>query len=118
MLERATFPLEFGQPLLTADLDRNSIYDTLIAAGFTPASAHHVFDAVAADGTDAALLGVPQGSPLLRERRQSSLAGGDILEYSDDRYRPDLVTFTVVNAQESPPALTRTWSPDAERRAR
>jgi GntR family transcriptional regulator len=114
MLERATFPLEAGLPLLTADLDRNSIYDTLLAAGTDPRSAHHVIDAVAADETDARLLGVEVGSPLLRERRHAATASGETVEYSDDRYRPDLVSFTIVNAQEAPPSLTRTWSPDAD----
>lgn len=117
MLERATFPIEVGLPLLTADLDNDSIYDTLLAAGVHIPMAHHAFDAVAADETDAALLGVAVGGPLLRERRHSHSAAGDVLEFSDDRYRPDLVTFTVVNAQETPPALTRTWSPDADRPA-
>lgn len=113
MLERATFPLEVGLPLLTADLDAGSIYALLLSAGTDPQSAHHVIDAVAADATDAELLGVAPGAPLLRERRHAATADGETVEYADDRYRPDLVTFTVLNAQEAPPALTRTWSPDA-----
>lgn len=117
MLERASFPAEVGHSLLAADLDTNSIYDTLLAAGVDLAGAHHVFDAVAADETDARLLGVPLGSPLLRERRHATSAGGERLEYSDDRYRPDLVTFTVVNAHEAQPALNRTWRPHADRHA-
>jgi GntR family transcriptional regulator len=117
MIERASFPIDVGIPLLTADLDTHSIYDTLLAAGVDLSSAHHSFDAVAADETDADLLGVVVGAPLLRERRHAHAASGEVVEFSDDRYRPDLVTFTVVNAQESHPALTRTWSPDADRPA-
>lgn len=110
MIERASFPVSAGQALLTADLDTHSIYDTLLEAGVEMDGAHHVFDAVAADETDARLLGVPLGSPLLRERRSATSPSGETIEYSDDRYRPDLVTFTVVNALESHPALSRTWS--------
>ncbi len=113
MLERTTFPLAYGRVLLAADLDAGSVYATLAEAGIVPTDATHVFDAVAADGDDAELLGLDLGAPLLRERRQSSLADGELVEYSDDRYRPDLVSFTVVNAQAAQPALTRTWSPRA-----
>ncbi len=117
MVERSSFPLEYGLPLLTADLDTHSVYATLQAAGVVPTSAHHVLDAVAAGAEDAAFLHVADGAPLLRERRHAYLAGGETAEYSDDRYRPDLVAFTVVNASESRPALSRSWSPDAERPA-
>lgn len=115
MVERAHFPLEVGLPLFATDLDTCSVYATLLAAGTDPQSAHHVIDAVAADLTDAELLGVAVGAPLLRERRHAAVGNGTTVEYADDRYRPDLISFTVVNAQEAPPALARTWSPDAER---
>ncbi|MBC7372449.1 MAG: GntR family transcriptional regulator [Frankiales bacterium] len=113
MLERSTFTLDVGMPLLVADLNVDSIYDTLLRAGTDLISAHHVIDAVAADEVDAEHLGIAPGAPLLRERRHAATSGGETVEYSDDRYRPDLVSFTIINAQESPPALTRTWSPDA-----
>lgn len=117
MLERSCFPIHIGASLLHADLDTHSLYDTLLASGVVLVAAHHVFDAVAADETDARLLGVAFGSPLLRERRHATSSSGETLEYSDDRYRSDLVTFTVVNAQAAHPALIRTWSPDADRPA-
>lgn len=117
MLERTHFPFDLAGFLLTADLDGNSVYATLTEHGLAPATATHVFDAVGADETDVNFLGISPGAPLLRERRHACLESGLILEYSDDRYRPDLVTFTVLNAQAARPALSRTGSADAERRA-
>ena len=115
MLERTTFIEPVGRLLFHADLDAGSVYELLNAAGVDLSVARHVFDAVAADDTDAAQLEIAGGSPLLRERRHTSSAAGEAQEFSDDRYRPDLVTFTVVNTHESHPSLRRTWSPDADR---
>ena len=58
-------------------------------------------DAVAADETDADLLDIEVGSPLLRERRRATATDGTPLEYADDRYRPDRVTFTIDNTRPS-----------------
>jgi GntR family transcriptional regulator len=113
MVERSALPLDFGLPLLSVDLDVESIYATLVEAGTSPVSAHHAFDAVAADDTDAELLAIAPGAPLLRERRHARTQSGEIVEYGEDRYRPDLVAFTVVNVAESHSAFSRTWSRDA-----
>ena len=59
----------------------------------------HVLDAVAAGETDAGHLGIEAGSPLLRERRTSRDEHGAAFEYADDRYRPDIVAFSIVNAR-------------------
>lgn len=117
MLERTTFVEPAGRLLFDADLDHGSIYDHLIGSGVDLSNARHVIDAVAADAVDAAALDVPVGAPLLRERRHTTSASGEPQEYSDDRYRPDLVSFTVVNTQELRPTLSRTldpgWTADA-----
>lgn len=68
----------------------------------------HDCDAVGADPVDADLLGLPPGTPLLRERRHTTSAAGEPIEYSDDRYRPDAVSFTIDNSQRARPALLRT----------
>ncbi|MNI98974.1 UTRA domain protein [compost metagenome] len=47
-----------------------------------------MIDAVAADETDADLLEVAVGAPLLRERRTTRNAAGVPVEYADDRYLP------------------------------
>jgi GntR family transcriptional regulator len=105
MVERATFVEPVGRLLFDFDPDRGSIYAHLTEAGVDLAGARHTFDAVAADGSDADLLGIPAGAPLLRERRRATTIDGRPLEYSDDRYRPDLVTFTVENSRDANPVV-------------
>ena len=107
MVERTTFVEPVGRLLFDTDPDAGSIYAYLTSRGVDLAVARHVFDAVAADETDAELLAVAPGAPLLRERRRTTSAVGEPQEYSDDRYRPDLVTFTLENQKLTRPALTR-----------
>jgi GntR family transcriptional regulator len=111
MLERTTFVEPVGRLLFDFDTDSGSIYAYLAERGVDLTIARHVFDAVAADPTDAALLRVPEGAPLLRERRRTSSAAGEPREYSDDRYRPDMVTFTIENAEQARPSVGRAWRP-------
>ena len=99
MLERSTFVEPVGRHLFDFDPDTGSIYAYLLAHGVDLASARHTIDAVAADDTDADLLEVRIGTPLLRERRRAVSADGVPQEYGDDRYRPDRVTFTIDNAR-------------------
>ncbi|WP_062432876.1 GntR family transcriptional regulator [Herbidospora daliensis] len=108
MLERTTFVWPVGRLLLDHDCDEGSIFAFLAARGVDLTHARHVIDAVAADPVDADLLGLPPGAPLLRERRHTTSAAGEPVEYSDDRYRPDAVSFTIENSQRARPALLRT----------
>ncbi|MFT7835702.1 GntR family transcriptional regulator [Saccharothrix sp. BKS2] len=101
MLERMTYVEAVGRPLLDADLDAGSIYALLIERGVDLHSARHTFDAVAADDLDARLLDVPEGAPLLRERRLTTDSNGTPIEWSDDRYRPDVATVTVTNTRST-----------------
>lgn len=95
MLERLTYIEPVGRLLLDVDLDTVSITEYLDDRGNGYASVDHEIEAVAADATDAALLNVPAGSPLLRLGRVSRDAGGRTFEASDDRYLSDMVRFTV-----------------------
>ena len=97
--------------LFDFDPDSGSIYAYLAAHGVQPVTARHVFDAVGAGPQDASLLDVPEGAPLLRERRRAATASGEPCEYSDDRYRPDIVTFTIENADQAHPSFGRAWRP-------
>jgi len=99
MVERATFVEPVGRLLFDFDPDVGSIYAHLTANGIDLRSARHTFDAVPAGELDSELLGIPVGSPLLRERRRATAADGTPLEYGDDRYRPDRVTFTIDNSR-------------------
>ncbi len=101
MLERSTFVESVGRLLFAFDPDSGSLYALLTAAGVDLHAARHTMDAVAADETDADLLEISVGSPLLRERRRATASDGAPLEYADDRYRPDRVTFTIDNARPS-----------------
>lgn len=99
MLERATFVEPVGRLLFDFDPDASSIYAHLARQGVDLHSARHTIDALAADPHDATLLDIAPGAPLLRERRRTSTAAGEPVEYGDDRYRPDKVTFTIDNAR-------------------
>lgn len=107
MLERMTYIEKVGRPLLDADLDAGSIYALLTEHGVDLHAARHTFDAVAADQLDAELLGVAVGHPLLRERRLTWNGAGEALEWSEDRYRPDVATVTITNTRGGRGAVTR-----------
>jgi GntR family transcriptional regulator len=95
MLERLTFVESVGRLLFEADLDQVSITEFLDARGYGYDDVEHEIDAVAADEDDARLLDVGIGSPILRLRRFSYDRDGKVFEASDDRYRSDIVRFTV-----------------------
>jgi GntR family transcriptional regulator len=109
MVERTTFVLAWGALLFEHDPDAGSIYEHLIGRGLPVGVARHTIDAVAADADDRDLLGVEIGAPLLRELRVAYTSEGDPFEFSDDRYRPDRVTFTIDNAPQGRPLFGRTW---------
>ncbi|MGW4332105.1 GntR family transcriptional regulator [Rhodococcus koreensis] len=105
MLERSTFTDRVGSLLFEFDIDSGSITDYLTSRGVRFESMEHVLDAVAAAKAEAEHLGIAPGSPLLRERRTSRDQHGDIFEYADDRYRPDRVAFSIVNARTVDPRV-------------
>jgi GntR family transcriptional regulator len=107
MIERATFVEPVGRLLFNFDPDSGSIYAHLTAQGVDLASARHTFDAVPAGELDSEVLGVPVGAPLLRERRRATSADGTPVEYGDDRYRPDRVTFTIDNSRTASVGIAR-----------
>lgn len=98
MIERSTFPSRLGASLAGVDLDQRSIYAELARLGTTFASARHNIEALPAGNEDARLLAVRIGTPLLRVRRRAFSLSGEPLEWSDDRYRADRVSFSIDNA--------------------
>nr|WP_055505518.1 GntR family transcriptional regulator [Nonomuraea pusilla] len=107
MIERTTFVWPVGRLLFDFDCDSGSVFAYLSGCGVDLSTARHTIDAVTAGEDDCALLGIAPGAALLRERRRTSSADGEPVEYSDDRYRPDLVSFTIENSQQALPALLR-----------
>jgi len=107
MLERSSFTLKYGASLLAYDPDAGSIWAHLIDGGLKVGVIEHVIDAVPANQTDQEILDVPKGSPLLREVRTARTIGGEVFEYADDRYRPDVVRFTIHNSPEGAVAIGR-----------
>jgi GntR family transcriptional regulator len=113
MIERSTYIDPVGSLLFDFDTDSGSMTDYLAGHGVRFDSMEHVLDAVAAARVDAESLGIDPGSPLLRERRTSRDPNGVPFEYADDRYRPDRVAFSIVNARTIDP---RPPSANGERR--
>ncbi|WP_026556344.1 GntR family transcriptional regulator [Arthrobacter sp. 35W] len=97
MVERSHFVADVGRLLFDFDTDSGSTFRYLLDCGVDLHSARHTIDAVAADATDASLLEIAQGAPLLRERRVTYTAEGRPLEYAEDRYRPDMANFMIHN---------------------
>jgi GntR family transcriptional regulator len=89
-ISAAVEPIEPDCPSVTARL----FADT----GLVFAHGEHVIDAVAAGAQDAELLEVRRTSPLLRVRRVTTTPEGRPVEWSDDRYRSDAVSFSVRNS--------------------
>ena len=88
-LETAVFPAERVAPLLDAELESVSVFETLADAGIVPTAGHATITAEAASPEDARLLGVRKGSPLLVERRLISDQDDAPLELTESRYVPE-----------------------------
>ena len=111
MVERTAFVPRVGTLVSAADLETGSIYEQLARHGVEVAHARHAIDALGASTLDARLLGVSRRTPLLRDRRIGLDGDGAPIEWSDDRYRSDVVVFGVDNAPTASP-LARLRAPD------
>ncbi|QMU98573.1 GntR family transcriptional regulator [Microbacterium esteraromaticum] len=98
MVERLNYTEDVGRLLFQVDTDAVSITEYLGSHGHPIVGVQHEIDAIAADERDAALLRVPQGTPLLRLSRISRDADGRVFEASQDRYLGDVVRFTVAGS--------------------
>jgi GntR family transcriptional regulator len=85
-VERAVFPAERVAPALGPDLERESLFEALVAVGLVPTSGAASLAAEAATAEDARLLGVRKGTPLLVERRLIHDQDGRPLEWTESRY--------------------------------
>ncbi|MFF2773877.1 GntR family transcriptional regulator [Streptomyces sp. NPDC058052] len=99
LVERTVYADWISPAVETLDPDCASVTQRLYdETGLVFAHGEHVIDAVAAGAQDAGLLSVRRTSPLLRVRRVTTTHDGRPVEWSDDRYRPDAVSFLVHNA--------------------
>lgn len=96
MLERTTYPDWIADRIAAIDGSEPSVVDIMNRQfGISTAHADHSIDAVPASSADASLLNVRRSNPLLRVRRVSFTPSGQAIEFGEDRYLPDTVTFQV-----------------------
>ena len=82
----------------------SSLYAALEAIGSRPVRAIQRISAGLLDESEAAMLGVPRGSPSLNIERISYLASGKVIEFTRSRYRADAYDFvTELRLAEQPP---------------
>src|SRR5690606_16818143 len=95
MVERTTYPPRVAAVIEALPADEPSVMTALQDAGITTAFGTHRIDTVAASSEDAELLGLRRSTRLLRLRRETKTRSGSPIEYGDDRYAPDTITFEV-----------------------
>ncbi|WP_019203001.1 GntR family transcriptional regulator [Tsukamurella sp. 1534] len=95
--EHMYFVWSVGRTLMEFDPDSGSVNRFLLDNGADLFASTHQLDAVAATVEDAEQLGLEPGAPLLRVRRITTDAAGDVVEYAEDRYVPGVTTVTVEN---------------------
>lgn len=87
--ERALLPSRLAKIVESADLERGSLHETLVAHDVVPVSGYASISAQAATARDAKLLSVPRGSPLLVEERLIVAQDGKPIELTESRYAAD-----------------------------
>jgi GntR family transcriptional regulator len=85
-IEEAVFPAAIAPLIEHADLEHESLHDTLVEGGHVPTMGRARLGAEAAGAEDSLLLDVPEGSPLLVEKRVIHDQDGRPLELCESRY--------------------------------
>jgi GntR family transcriptional regulator len=100
-LERATFPASRFPGLLDRSLS-GSLYELFAKEyGLEPGEAEERIEVVSAGPSEARLLGVPEGAPLVAITRTAWSSDGEPFESSHDLFRGDRVRI-VVRARSAP----------------
>jgi GntR family transcriptional regulator len=94
-IESVAIPEPYAGAAIDADLERGSLHEAFDAAGFVPSSGTARITAEAATERDAELLGVPEHSPLLVERRVILDERGRPLEWTESRYAAERYALDV-----------------------
>jgi len=106
--EEAVFPSLLADVLLGADLEHRSLHTTLVEAGRIPTMGRARLGAEAATARDAELLGIPEGAPLLVEKRVIDDQDGRPLELCESRYAADRYWIDVqFDVELNPPPVGR-----------
>jgi len=79
-------PAEVAAALSRRDAQTTGIWQALHRRGHPIDAVRQIISAGLATSSDAGLLGVPEGAPLLLVRRVARSAGGDAIALSDQRY--------------------------------
>ena len=104
--ELAVLTPRCAEAVMAADLETGSLHEVLIAAGIVPSRGRATIGAMAADETDAALLEVAPGAPLLVERRLIYDQRGRPIERTESRYAAERYGLNVGFSVEDSGALT------------
>jgi GntR family transcriptional regulator len=94
-LESVVLIVACADAVMTADLTHGSLHDTLGRAGFVLARGTATISAAAATASDARLLGIRAGDPLLVERRVIVDQDGRRIESTESRYPADRYALDV-----------------------
>lgn len=95
VIERSFFNYGLFAPLLTKDLENNSIFELLYRHTSTElGDAFQRIEAMSAGKSEHELLNVPLATPLLLMKRLIKTSTGICFQYSEDVYRSDRITFT------------------------
>lgn len=102
-LEVTRIPVAAAPALVGTDFSQTSLYDELRAAGVIPTRADYDVQAVAADSTQATLLGVAPGAPLLCTQAVTFDQSARPIELSRSLFRGDRYRFctTLFNPQHA-----------------
>ncbi|MFC4035696.1 GntR family transcriptional regulator [Streptomyces polygonati] len=95
MVERSRYAARVGALVAELPPDAVSHTEALVRHGVLFTDADHTIDLVEADADDARLLDCPVGQALLRVSRRSTDPLGLPVEWSEDRYLPGTIAFTV-----------------------
>jgi DNA-binding GntR family transcriptional regulator len=92
-IEHSRLPLRIAPDLPRADLARDSLYETLRAAGVFPAYAEYVIQAIGASAEQAVLLDLVEHAPLLMASAVTHDRAGRPIEISRSVFRGDRYRF-------------------------
>ncbi|GGT64813.1 GntR family transcriptional regulator [Streptomyces atratus] len=107
MIERTLYPEHIGAMIARLEHDAMSHTESLTEEGVVFADTEHTIDLVHAEADDARLLGCAPDAPLMRERRRATDQAGRPLLWSDDRFVPGTIAFTVHNSVATTALLRR-----------